>query len=233
MNILAVDTSSKEIAAAVVKNGKCLSEVYIKAEKNYNRMLLSVISDCMDKAHLKPEDIDIFAGTLGPGSFTGIRVGMAALKGLAQPLGKKFYGATVLDIMANTSSCLTDIWTLLDAGRNEFYAAKYAVQNGRVTLLGKYMLIDRDKFCKKIKKDTTVITLKCDNVANWLYSLKTKFKIVELEHVDMKVFAEMAGQSAAILTERDLFTTAPVYIRASAAEENMKKKNKENRKNKR
>lgn len=229
MNILTVDTSSKEIAIGVFKGGKCLLEEYIVADKNYNKVLMPIIQEGIKKAGLKLADIDIFASTLGPGSFTGIRVGMAALKGLAQPVGKKYAGAVVLDILANSSNASKRVWAILDAGRSELYAALYLTKGGEKVLSGRHMLITREAFIKKQKKGDVIVSLIRENLGG----VGAGISLETVEHIDMKVFAEMIQKKAKTIKNADLYTAAPVYIRPSEAEATLKRKIKESKKNKR
>ena len=151
MNLLVVDTSSKEIAVAVFNGSKCLYENYITVDKNYNKVLMPILQNAIDKSGLMLNEIDLFASTLGPGSFTGIRVGMAALKGLAQPVSKNYSGVVVLDILANSTESHGRVWAILDAGRGELYAAAYIYKDKMQMLSGKYLLISKENFQKKIK----------------------------------------------------------------------------------
>ena len=223
MNILAVDTSSKEIAIGVYAGKKCILKEYIAADKNYNKVLMPIILDSLAKAGLSLIDVDVFASTFGPGSFTGIRVGMAALKGLAQPVGKKYTGAVVLDILANSSPAKGRVWSILDAGRNELYAAAYASKREEKVLAGKYTLFTKDNFMKKLKKGDTVVSLKRDNYP----AMKPGVNTQQVEHIDMGVFAEMILRKAKQIKKTDLYTAAPVYIRPSEAEATLIRKKKE------
>ena len=227
MNILVVDTSSKEIAIGLFKGDKCLYENYIVADKNYNKVLMPIIQESIKKAGLVLGDIDIFASTLGPGSFTGIRVGMAALKGLAQPVRKKYTGDVVLDILANSSASQKRVWAILDAGRNELYAAVYNTKDSVKAISGRHMLLTREQFMAKQKKGDTIISLSRENLAGT--AVKSGAGVTEevIAHVDMKVFAAMTARKAKSLKSTDLYTAAPVYIRPSEAEVTLKRKNKE------
>lgn len=235
MNILTVDTSSKEIAIGVFKGTKCLFEDYIIADRNYNKVLMPILQESISKSGLKLDEIDIYASTFGPGSFTGIRVGMAALKGLAQPVGKKYSGAVVLDIMANSCPSEGGIWAILDAGRGELYAAFYAATDKGIIkkLSGKYLLITKERFIKKLKRGDTIVFLNRENVMDEQLLAVPKIHPAGLEHIDMKVFAEIVASKAKDIKKEDLYTAAPLYIRPSEAEATLIRKRKENIKIKR
>jgi tRNA threonylcarbamoyl adenosine modification protein YeaZ len=227
MNLLTIDTSSKEIAIGIFSGNNCLFEDYVAADKNYNRVLMPIIQESMAKSGLNLGDIDIFASTLGPGSFTGIRVGMAALKGLAQPVRKKYSGAVVLDILANSSAAIGRVWAILDAGRNELYAALYGTKGKAKVLSGKYLLVTKERFLKKLKKGDTVVSLKRENLFDAPITLSSGINAESVLHIDMKVFAKIILRKAKGIKKTDLYTAAPVYIRPSEAEATLKRRKKE------
>jgi len=227
MNLLVVDTSSKEIAVAVFNGSKCLYENYITVDKNYNKVLMPILQNALAKAGLDLNEIDIFASTLGPGSFTGIRVGMAALKGLAQPVNKKYSGAVVLDILANSSESKGRVWAILDAGRGEFYAAVYKHKDNIQVLTGNYMLLSNELFQKKLKKGDIIVFLKRETFIIEMLKTEHEVKYEGLEHIDMKIFAKIILRRAKIIKAIDLFNAAPVYIRPSEAEATLKRNKKQ------
>jgi tRNA threonylcarbamoyladenosine biosynthesis protein TsaB len=215
MKLLCIDTSSKEIAIGIFDGKKSVVEEYLSADRNYNAVLMPLIMKKLKSAGYAPEDIGIFASTLGPGSFTGIRVGMAAMKGFAQALGKIFTGATVLEVMARSIAGGGVVWPVIEAGRGDIYTSKWISSNGEREMKGKHILISKDAFVKKVKKNDMVAVLKLEGTASKLLALDTEIKITELEHVDMKVLASIALDRA----DKDgVFKYEPVYIRPSEAE---------------
>jgi tRNA threonylcarbamoyladenosine biosynthesis protein TsaB len=222
-----VDTSSKEIAIGVFSGSKTLSENYISVNKNYNAVLMPLIEDNIKKSRIKLEEIDVFAATLGPGSFTGIRVGMAAMKGFTQALGKVFYGASVLETMAEASEEEGTVWPVLDAGRGEIYTAKFIIDKSGHTMKGRYMLLSRENFLKRAGRNDAVITLKMENLAEQLLLLKPGIKCMEHEHISMKSLYNMAKEHPD--DKKALYTMAPIYIRPSEAEATLKRKKKAER----
>ena len=83
MIILGVDTSAVAAGAAIVKDGKLISETYINTGLTHSQTMLTLIDSALGMADMSIDDIDAFAVSSGPGSFTGIRIGVSAIKGFS------------------------------------------------------------------------------------------------------------------------------------------------------
>ena len=100
MLTLAFDTSFKTVAVAILQDDAILYDVLINSGLHHSETLLVSIDQAMRQLKLKIEDIDLFACSLGPGSFTGLRVGVSTLKGLLLATGKPAAGVSSLDSLA-------------------------------------------------------------------------------------------------------------------------------------
>jgi tRNA threonylcarbamoyladenosine biosynthesis protein TsaB len=126
MNILSVDTSLSCAAAAVVSDHQLLAETLFKADRTLSLRLVPELEHLLALAGLAPQEIDLFAASLGPGSFTGVRAGIATIQGLALATGKPCLGFSTLAMLAMNLPCAAaPVCTLLDARKNEVYAALY------------------------------------------------------------------------------------------------------------
>ena len=126
MKILAVDSSGLTASAAVVEDDRVLAEFNVNNKKNHSVTLLPMIERLKKILELEMESIDAFAVSKGPGSFTGLRIGSATVKGLALALNKPIVEISTLEAMA-FQLFGTDrlICPLLDARRNQVYAGLY------------------------------------------------------------------------------------------------------------
>ena len=88
MKILSLETSAKSISAAVTENGQLLAYTYQHTGLTHSRTLMPMVESMLKNAELTIRDIDGFAVSHGPGSFTGLRIGISAVKGLAWTCGK-------------------------------------------------------------------------------------------------------------------------------------------------
>ncbi len=126
MLVLAIDTTSNTAAAAVVKDGIVLGERILNFKKTHSQKIMPMISELLDELELKAADIDVFAAANGPGSFTGLRIGVATIKALAHAVDKPVVGISTLAGLAyNLPYCEHIIVPIMDARRNRVYTASY------------------------------------------------------------------------------------------------------------
>ena len=126
MKVLAVDTSSNVATAAVVEDGKLLGEIVLNHGKTHSQKIMVMIQELMNDLELTVQDIDIFAAANGPGSFTGLRIGVATIKALAHSVNKPVVGVSTLAGLAyNMPYCEHIIVPIMDARRNQVYTASY------------------------------------------------------------------------------------------------------------
>ena len=100
MRILAIDTSTAAASAALIENGNLCCEYILNDGKKHSEKLINLIDMVIKSCGLEVNDIDAFACSTGPGSFTGLRVGASAIKGIAQALNKPIIGIPTLDGLA-------------------------------------------------------------------------------------------------------------------------------------
>ncbi|MCX7698608.1 MAG: tRNA (adenosine(37)-N6)-threonylcarbamoyltransferase complex dimerization subunit type 1 TsaB [Candidatus Goldbacteria bacterium] len=215
---LLVDTSGKEIGIGLFKDKQCLYEEYKIAEKTYNKIIIPLIDKTIKEGGVDIKDINLFGATLGPGSFTGIRVGVAVMKALSQVLNKKFYGIPVPDILAENSRTDCEKVVLMDAGRQEFYFARY---NNKDKI--NYELLDTRKLIKKIKKNDVIIFLENDlYVKEFVLKQFKNNMVITPSHIDIKIFNDIIEKN-----KQETNNFIPVYIRQPDAEKNLKREKNE------
>ena len=106
-----------------MKNGKVVSRLHKKAKMAHSSLLIPMIDRILKKARLKIKDIDCFAVSIGPGSFTGLRIGATVVKGLAYALKKRIIAVPTLDVIAyNALDTKGVICPVLDARKSKVYA---------------------------------------------------------------------------------------------------------------
>lgn len=171
MKVLAMDTATKAATVAVTEDGKLLGEVTLNLNKPHSQKVMPLIEGLLSELELKAFDIDLFACANGPGSFTGLRIGVAAVQGLATSVNKQCAGVSTLEAMAYNYTKITDmcVCPVLDAKREQLYYALYkgdkviiapsleTVDNvlGQLACLGKPVLFVGDAvsvYAEKIQK---------------------------------------------------------------------------------
>jgi tRNA threonylcarbamoyladenosine biosynthesis protein TsaB len=126
MKILAVDTATQSCSAAVIDQRQLLAEITIGNGRTHSRHLMNIIDTVIDMAGLKVEQLDGFATSIGPGSFTGLRIGISAIKGLAYALDKPVVGISSLEALAwQCSQTPFLICAAIDARKKEVYSCLY------------------------------------------------------------------------------------------------------------
>lgn len=139
MLTLAFDTSSKTASVAILNDDTIIYDAIINSGLNHSEVLLPAIDLACSQSCLKIQDIDLFACTLGPGSFTGLRIGVSTLKGLMIATGKPAVGVSALKALAlNIACCQQLICSMMDAGRGQVYVACYQYnEEGLLVQIGK------------------------------------------------------------------------------------------------
>ena len=135
---LAFDTSSKTVAVALLRDDVILYDAIINIDLNHSEVLLPAIDYACLQTRIKISEIDLFACTIGPGSFTGLRIGVSTLKGLMLATGKPAVGISSLAALAlNVGKSSKIICSAMDAGRGQVYIAFYRYnENGLLDQIG-------------------------------------------------------------------------------------------------
>ncbi len=154
MILLSFDTSTDALSVAVSKDDSILKELHTISAVRHSSALIPAVEKILREAKIPLADVDAIAVGLGPGSFTGIRVGVVTAKMLAVALGIKVVGVSSLEAIARSflSSQNPKIAVMLDARKSKAYSAAYEQKNGRVTVASKPMLklhTDSTLFAKK------------------------------------------------------------------------------------
>lgn len=136
MRILALDSTAKVAAAALLDDDRLLCKAAAPDAMTHSATLLPEIEQLLKDAGLRFADIDLFAASAGPGSFTGVRIGAATLKGIAFGRNKPCCAVSALEALAyNLRKTDGIVCALMDARRGQFYTATFAVADGTVTRL--------------------------------------------------------------------------------------------------
>ena len=144
MLTLAFDTSSKTVAVALLRDDVIIYDAIINIDLNHSEVLLSAINYACLQTRIKISEIDLFACTIGPGSFTGLRIGISTLKGLILATGKPAVGISSLAVLAlNVGKSSKIICSAMDAGRGQVYTAFYRYnENGLLDQIGTDKAVD-------------------------------------------------------------------------------------------
>ena len=145
MKILAVDTSTKTCSVAVVENFSLLAEQTLISTQTHSRHLMEMINNVVKLSGCKFSDIDGFAVTKGPGTFTGLRIGISTVKGLASALDKPVIGLSSLKALAMQTVTSSLVCAMLDARRDEVYSGFY-----RYATFGEKKRLLKNEVCETV-----------------------------------------------------------------------------------
>lgn len=224
MKILAIETSAKSVSAAVVENGVLLASAYQNMGLTHSRTLMPLVDGMLSAAGLRVQDMDLLAAANGPGSFTGLRIGVSALKGLAWALEKPCCGVSTLSAMARNLAHMEGlIICAMDARRNQVYNALFLAQDGVLTRQCPDRAIGLAELVEEIKNRPEPKFVVGDGAGlcyNHLLEQDVPCRmappqLVMQNAVGVALAAEEMAAAGQVTTARDL---VPVYLRLSQAE---------------
>ena len=132
MKVLAIDTSSVVATCAVLEDKKVLGEYSLNQDMTHSERLVPMIKEVMDSLKFKIKDIDLFASAIGPGSFTGLRIGVSTINSFAHVVDKPVIGVSTLEALAFNLPNNEIVVPMIDARRNRVYTGIYKWKNGKL-----------------------------------------------------------------------------------------------------
>ena len=160
MLILAIDTSTDYLSLAILREEKIVGRFHRRSHMRHSSLLVPMIDKLLKKARLKVRDIDCFAISVGPGSFTGLRIGVTTVKGLAYSLKKPIVTVPTLDVIArNVKNFEGIICPVLDARKNKVYACLYKSDGDNIKKISKYLLLPVKDLMEKTAQYAKIVFL--------------------------------------------------------------------------
>lgn len=159
MILLSIDSSSKVATAALFEDDTLLGEVTLNNKKEHSTILMTLVESLLDSCNLDIDSVDGFVVSKGPGSFTGLRIGMATIKGLSFGSNKPYVSISSLDALAYSIVPFNGIiCPVMDALRNNVYTALYKSCNGKLEKIMDYSALDINELVDMLnEKDENVM----------------------------------------------------------------------------
>ena len=132
MKILGIDTSTMTTSLALLDEDRILGEYSVTGQTSHSERVMEMVGELFAKHDLSPKDIDLWVGGIGPGSFTGLRIGITMIKTMAQALEKEALGISTLRGLAQGYPGDSLIIPILDARRNRVYTGMYQWKEGKL-----------------------------------------------------------------------------------------------------
>ncbi|MBR5258233.1 MAG: tRNA (adenosine(37)-N6)-threonylcarbamoyltransferase complex dimerization subunit type 1 TsaB [Clostridia bacterium] len=157
MNICALDTASLACSVALMTDGRLRGERLANNGLTHSQTLMPMLEELLRSEGLRPKDIDVFAAVTGPGSFTGVRIGVCAVKGLCEATGARAAVVDALEALAWAAQYEGLILPILDARRQQVYTALFRKTRGEFERLTDDMAAPLIEVIKTLPGDETVL----------------------------------------------------------------------------
>lgn len=253
MKILAIDTSSKNATVSITENEEKLIELNNNDERTHSQKLMPMIEQAFKETNLSLDNINLISCCIGPGSFTGVRIGIATAKAFADSKNIPTVGVNSLEELAYNLNIEGYVCTLIDAGHGNYYAGFFnierdtnnALQTVDSDLIFLNLQDENQKISDKKLKDFIEKNIKNDkkNTMNFVgdatITYKSLIENLELkQELEIKIANESQNVASGITLARvgytkykngeygDSSVLAPVYLRKSQAELALEEKNK-------
>lgn len=231
MNILGLDTSTMMTTCAVMNEEKLLGEYSLNQDMTHSEKLVPMIKEVLDNLNMKVKDIDLYGVGIGPGSFTGLRIGAATMKSFAHLFDKPIVGVSSIEALAYNLPYNELVVPMIDARRNRVYTGIYTWEDGILKELMAPDVLPIDELMGKLVDFDEVvfngngILLYGDRLRN------TLGKRVRLATIGQSMCrATSICELARLRYDRgqvdNYFTLAPEYLRESQAQRELKEKQK-------
>lgn len=224
MRILALETSAKAVSAAITEDGRVLASGYQDTGLTHSRTLMPIVEHLLKNTGMALKDCGAVAVAAGPGSFTGIRIGVSAAKGLAFGAELPAAGVSTLAAMARNVSFWEGLAVCaMDARRGQVYNALFSCAGGQITRLTPDRAVGLDQLAEELRKDPRPKIILGDGgrlCAGYLSEAGIPCRLapphlVMQNAVSVALEAEVLAAAGGLVPPQDL---APVYLRPPQAE---------------
>ncbi|WP_158247219.1 tRNA (adenosine(37)-N6)-threonylcarbamoyltransferase complex dimerization subunit type 1 TsaB [Geothermobacter hydrogeniphilus] len=226
--LLAVDTSTPGGSVALYDGDQLLAEFFRRLPGTHSDWLLAAIEQLLGTAGLQVEDLGLLAVVRGPGSFTGLRVGMATVKGLAIGSGVPVVGLSSLTVLAAAVPfARMPVCTMLDARKKEVYAGLFDTSRGRPVALGEERVLAPERLLETLNGDVLFVgdgALAYRTLIIARLGERAHFVTTALAAPRAGLLGSLARDAAASVGTASPEALTPLYLRASEAEINWEKR---------
>ncbi len=231
MRILAIETSALVCSAAVMEEDVLLGEYTVNNKKTHSQMLMPMLSELLDRIETPVDTIDAVAVAGGPGSFTGLRIGSATAKGLADALGKPVVSVPTVDALAyNLCGCRDAVCPVMDARRDQTYTGVYAFDGMKMETLLPQCAVPVTELTEKVNGFGRAVVFLGDGVPVFRELFEEHLRIPYTfapAHLSRQRAASVAALGMVLFREGKTESASehkPEYLRLSQAERERRRK---------
>lgn len=232
MKILGIDTSTMAANVAVLEDDKLICEYTINTKKTHSQKLMPMIENMLKLSDIEIKDIDAIGICVGPGSFTGLRIGMATAKAMAHINNIPLIGVNSLEILgSNIDFCNKKICSILDAQRNQVYTCKYVIEANKSKSLEDIKIMPIDDLLQELSDTNEEWVI----LGEAVYKYKEKIEAISNIAISSPDNNITKASSLCIVAKdkfeqnvevHNCYDINPMYIRKSQAEEQYEEKQK-------
>ena len=235
MKILAIDTTSSPVSAAILTDGALTGEFYLNTKSTHSRTLMPITEALLKSAEISIDDIDVFAVNAGPGSFTGVRIGVSTIKGLSMPKNKPCAAVSALESMAYCMPFSSGtVCAVMDARCSQVYNALFTLKNGEVIRECDDRVLSIEELYNELKTVNDKIYIVGDGASLFYNSTDKRDNMVLVqENIRFQHAYGTAKCAEKMYNENRLCTSAhlrPIYLRIPQAERELKARQEKERK---
>ena len=229
MIVLSIDSASKVATAALLDENNLIAEYTINNKLEHSTLIMDIVDKLLKDSNLDIDDIDGFVVSKGPGSFTGLRIGMSTVKGLSFGSNKPYISISSLDALAYSLINFNGtICPIMDALRSSVYTCLYKGNNGKLEKLIDYSALELDELIELLKEKGEEVIFTGDAV--------NKHKDYLLEHIPNANFAPNhlsiirasslgeLGLEMLLNNEYDDLNSSPFYLKKPQAQRELEKR---------
>lgn len=230
MKVLGLDTSTLMTTCGVIDEERLLGEYSLSQDMSHSEKLVPMIKEVLTSLDIKVKDIDLFGVSIGPGSFTGLRIGIATVKAFAHLANKPIVGVSTLEALAYNLPYNDIIVPMIDARRERVYTGIYTWENETIKTLMEPDVIEVMELLNILNKDYGNVVVNGDG--SILYkdlireTLKDKVKFATIGQNMCKAssICELALLKFKNNIVDDFYTLAPDYLRETQAQRELNEK---------
>ena len=227
MRILSVDTSSNVASVAITDDEKLISEIVVNTKKTHSQTLMPMIDIALKQAELEISDIDLIVSANGPGSFTGLRIGVSCVKGLSHATNIPVVGVSILEAMAyNLPFCEYFISPIMDARRDQVYNAVYEWKGDELLEVKAPRALSVKELTDELLENDKKVVFLGDGVSVHREFIKEKMGDKALFAPVSAMEQRASGLAAAAKNKKTVscYELAPIYLRKPQAERELEEK---------
>ena len=224
MKILSIDTASNLCTVAVLENEICLKELIVDDARNHSEKIMPVIEQVLSETQFSLKDIDLIVCDKGPGSFTGIRIGVGTVLAFRDSLNIKCIGISSLEVLAYNTHMTGIVCSLIDAKNDNVYFGLFNFENEQIIQIDNLEFKNINDIIPILNKYTSPITFVGDgaeihksfiqdNIKNSIFCNKNELSSVSLGIAGYRTYKKSIENSI-----------MPLYLRKSQAERALEEK---------